>query len=244
MHTHTCTQCRQFFRDLPYLERIDFSNNKLTGSIPHTLWDLSPLLNTIMLGGNLLAGSIPHMDGLRFLTTLNVRDNRLTGGTPRLPPSLRILDVSFNALGGPINGSTLFLPSLSVAYLQGNAFSGSLPDAPKASLPLTAVDVSDNMLSGTVPATWSRLSGTLKSAKFAGNFISGALSRQLVEMFIIPQELASAHADPGVYVDLTNTCISWNANETFDVYNGNVSEYLKGSLDLRNTAVSQCQDLQ
>ncbi len=81
---------------IPALKILDVSFNKLTGSIPKfTLFFLSDLI----FQSNQLTGSIPDFN-LRFLKTIDVRDNLLSGNIPPLASA----------------------PSLSVMYLQNNAF--------------------------------------------------------------------------------------------------------------------------
>ena len=58
---------------------VDFSNNKLTGSIPEEVSTWSGL-NYLHLGGNALTGSIPiHWGGAQFLGDLELSRNKLTG---------------------------------------------------------------------------------------------------------------------------------------------------------------------
>ena len=80
----------------------------------------------IKLSGNRLNGSLPS--NLKDLTQLNVFDvfsNNLTGTLPELPANLKELRVGANELSGPIPA----LPaSLLVLSAGGNELSGSIPN--------------------------------------------------------------------------------------------------------------------
>ena len=80
----------------------------------------------IKLSGNRLNGSLPS--NLKDLTQLNVFDvfsNNLTGTPPELPANLKELRVGANELSGPIPA----LPaSLLVLSAGGNELSGSIPN--------------------------------------------------------------------------------------------------------------------
>ncbi|KAL6013713.1 hypothetical protein ACLOJK_004211 [Asimina triloba] len=67
---------------LPYLVTLDLSRNHLTGSIPPDLVNCT-FLNTLLLDGNRLSGNIPYqLSRLTRLSRLSVADNRLSGPIP------------------------------------------------------------------------------------------------------------------------------------------------------------------
>ncbi len=241
---HIYTTNREFFQNLPYLERVDFSHNKLTGSIPDGLWLYresvsNPLLTTLMLGGNQLAGTIPHMVHLGYLYTLNVANNRFTGPVPLLPSSLVHLDMSNNGLTGPISAGTMFLPRLSAVYLQGNMLRGTLPGIPSGYIPpVTHIDVSDNMLYGNIPASWGTLIGVLETANLAGNFLAGNVSTQVMDIFKIPGELAQAYSGAGARLDLSNTCLSMDVPATIQYFQALVEGVQSGLRSLDSGSVT------
>lgn len=80
------------------LERLDLSNNRLTGAPQSQIGQLVNL-KSLDLSGNLLTGLPAELGRLKKLETLNVSNNTLTGLPMELGDltQLRVLDVSGNA---------------------------------------------------------------------------------------------------------------------------------------------------
>ncbi|KAL9233765.1 hypothetical protein vseg_008720 [Gypsophila vaccaria] len=90
---------------------IDLSSNRLVGSIPEELTNISKLMQ-LYLSNNLLTGGIPRDIGnLRMLESLDLSNNNLSGTIPQslsAIPWLTKLNLSNNRLHGPIpTGSQL-----------------------------------------------------------------------------------------------------------------------------------------
>jgi Secretion system C-terminal sorting domain/Leucine rich repeat len=115
---------------MTFLDRLDFSNNKLTGLIPSYIGNLS-YLQYLKLNGNALTGAIPRSLGNNtLLREVNLADNKLTGTIPEsmgAAAKLRVLEVQNNELSGtiPIRLVTTF--ELARINLSGNRFD-SLPN--------------------------------------------------------------------------------------------------------------------
>jgi len=115
---------------LDYLEKLDLSNNQLSGRIPNSLGDLDRNGNAPNTGA----------DSGAALKELRLNDNQLTG---KIPPdlgdltgtdggekdiSLEVLDLSNNQLDGDIPAALEKLTKLKELHLQGNQFTGGIPD--------------------------------------------------------------------------------------------------------------------
>lgn len=135
----------------PALREIDLRFNQIVGSLPPDLDNLSSL-ETLFCDGNQIGGRLPSFDRNRRLSVLRISGNLLTSELPSFTvhPSMRILDVSQNMLTGVIPPDFL--------------------SAADASKPMF-VDLSDNSLQGTVPASLGRFDDATFYAR--DNSISG-----------------------------------------------------------------------
>ncbi|KAL4574956.1 hypothetical protein LXL04_021796 [Taraxacum kok-saghyz] len=137
--------------DLVYL---DFSNNRLTGTLPDCLKNLQ-YLESIVVSSNQLSGVIPSFKDLLSLRRLNLHDNNFVGKLPRELgnlPRLSILDVGENKLSGNIPGWIgEKLKRLVVLRLHKNNFTGRIPESLCKASNLHVLDVAHNNLKGPIP---------------------------------------------------------------------------------------------
>ncbi|CDP14162.1 unnamed protein product [Coffea canephora] len=157
--------------NLKSLEQLLLGSNRLTGQIPPTFGTLTTLIN-LNLSSNHISGSIPSEIGnLKYLEYLNLGSNRLTG---QIPPTLgnlttlAILDLSSNQISGPI--PTQFVDDMLKSYghiftlnLSHNILSGTVPSS---LMQLSDVDLSYNALEGELPCD---LGFQFGSERFVGN---------------------------------------------------------------------------
>ncbi|CAN6546227.1 unnamed protein product [Malus baccata var. baccata] len=114
---------------LPYLRKIDFSYNYLSGTIPKE-W-ASMKLNYFSVLVNRLSGEIPkELGNITTLTDLNLEANQFSGSLP-------------TELGNLVNLQTLMLSS--------NQLTGYLPETFSGLRILTDFRISDNNFSRTLP---------------------------------------------------------------------------------------------
>ena len=133
---------------------LHLENNKLIGSIPPELGNLSSLWYLFM-DRNQLSGSIPpELGNLSLLSNLYLNNNQLSGS---IPPELGntnlayTLNLSSNQLIGSIPPELGNLSGLDQVYLQYNQLSGSIPPELANILGLNSLDLSNNQLSGSIP---------------------------------------------------------------------------------------------
>ncbi|CAH9144712.1 unnamed protein product [Cuscuta epithymum] len=173
------------------------SDNRFTGKLPEFIGSLRDL-TVLRLEGTLMEGPIPRsygaltkLDDLRIgdlshtdsslsftenLTSLSILSLRNCGISGRLPEwlssftNLKSLDLSFNKLTGEIPKSYKDFASLEYLYLGSNDLSGELPTNitnPK----LIALDISFNLIYGTIPA--NKLASSVNAV---GTMITGERS--------------------------------------------------------------------
>lgn len=247
-----------FFKNLPLLERVDLSFNKLRGALPKALWGgtqrINSLLTTLQISHNSLSGSIPNLSGLRYLTTLNLAVNRLSGALPKFPPSLFLIDLSTNMLSGQLRPDILRLPVLQTCDFSNNNLQGPLPDIPLTSK-LSYLRISNNLLSGLVPPSWGSAE-FLNRIDISGNALYGELSPSLYSLWRLPSnDLLTVEKNTtitsvvcGFHLDLSQTCVSGDVSSLLWSSQGGEVEgggcFLGGTLDLRDTRTAECVALQ
>ncbi|KAK7412466.1 hypothetical protein VNO78_03930 [Psophocarpus tetragonolobus] len=112
------------------LTHLDFSNNRLKGSIPPSVTMLDSL-QVLNLSSNSLAGPIPSsIADLISLQTLSLASNSFSGPIPdslSALPALLHLDLSSNHLNGTIPNFISHMTSLKYLNLANNNLHGVLP---------------------------------------------------------------------------------------------------------------------
>eukprot|EP00760_Papus_ankaliazontas_P028378 PhM_4_TR3668/c0_g1_i1/m.76387 len=104
-----------------------------------------------------------------------------------LPPHLVLpnivnLTISLNSVGGTIPGDLcVFSPQLQRVYLSRNEFTGSFPSCIRTmnSTSILTVDVSDNRLSGEIPAAFLQQNPRLQGLSVAFNSLTGSINTAL-----------------------------------------------------------------
>ncbi|KAJ1263430.1 hypothetical protein BS78_09G184000 [Paspalum vaginatum] len=130
-----------------------------------------------------LAGRLPRSALLRLdaLLSLALPRNRLSGPLPdALPPRLRALDLSGNAISGGIPASLASCESLVSLNLSGNQLTGPVPDGIWSLPSLRSVDLSGNLLSGTLPGGFPQ-SSSLRVVDLSRNLLEGDIPADIGE---------------------------------------------------------------
>ncbi|CAM6093339.1 unnamed protein product [Calypogeia fissa] len=158
---------------------LDLGENNLSGELPSTLANLTNL-ETLLLGNNQFYGGLPVdiVRNWRLLQTFDVSYNNLGGAIPveigRLL-YLQILNMSGNSFMGPVPDSLGNCTKLVTLDLSKNLLTGSLPgDAFSTMILVTTLDLSSNSLSGPFPSQFSQLS-SLQVLNISANTMSGSI---------------------------------------------------------------------
>ncbi|XP_068666649.1 probable leucine-rich repeat receptor-like serine/threonine-protein kinase At3g14840 [Aristolochia californica] len=144
---------------LPFVQEIDFSRNFLNGTIPPE-WGTLPLVN-ISLVGNRLSGSLPKQIGnISTLRNLILESNRLSGP---LPPELgnlvnieRIL-LSSNKFTGELPETLAKLTNLKDFRVSDNNITGKIPGFIQNWIKLQKIAIQGSGLQGPIPSGISLL---------------------------------------------------------------------------------------
>ncbi|KAF8033999.1 hypothetical protein BT93_C0314 [Corymbia citriodora subsp. variegata] len=134
---------------------LHLSDRGLTGKVDVRSLELIRGLRTISLVNNSFSGPIPEFSRLGALKSLLLVGNEFSGEIPRdffsNMSSLKKVWLSTNNFSGAIPQSLTHLPNLMELHLEGNLFSGNIPDFKNEKL--TSLDLSHNMLEGPIPAS-------------------------------------------------------------------------------------------
>ena len=163
---------------------LDLSRNRLRGTIPPSLGQLSHL-QTLSLPFNQLSGTIPpELGGLTALQTLDLRRNQLSG---TIPPSLgqlshlQTLDLALNNLSGTIPPELGGLTALQTLDLYGNQLRGTIPPSLGQLSHLQTLSLPFNRLSGTIPPELGGLTA-LQALSLALNQLRGTIPPSLGQL--------------------------------------------------------------
>lgn len=183
---------------LKKLSVISLTNNRLTGSIPTSIFSALPNLHTLDLSHNQLTGTIPgSISQSSLLKVVILGSNKLSCEIPPLPAELLHLDLSNNELSGmlPRKRMPLTLRYLSVS---GNRLWGPLSILESLS-ELVYLDLSMNRFSGTIPSSFFR--STLSSMFLQRNNLTGRVPQ-------LPPSSAPTVYGPGSTVDLSHNSLT------------------------------------
>ncbi|CAD7701103.1 unnamed protein product [Ostreobium quekettii] len=154
---------------LPRLRFLLLASNVLGGGIPDGIAE-SGSLQKIWLNDNQF-GALPdrwlHSQGSGALSVLDISENAIAGTFPlglSRSPNLTTVQINNNALFGSLPPVEGLFPKTTRIEFKGNQFSGSIPDewgtlglfqagsAQDVLPPVPVLDLSDNELTGSIPA--------------------------------------------------------------------------------------------
>ncbi|KAI3717204.1 hypothetical protein L1987_68667 [Smallanthus sonchifolius] len=152
------------------LKTITLYNTHLTGYLPK---DWNPKLTYIDFSKNKLKGTIPtSLTLLKNLQVLNFSSNNLNGVLPNSLgdlTSLKILSLSSNSISGPITASIFAIPGLAHLDLGSNRFEGVIPEFISEMKELKYLNLENNKFHGVLPFNASFIK-RLDVFKINGNY--------------------------------------------------------------------------
>jgi Leucine-rich repeat (LRR) protein len=194
------------FTALISLEVLALSENKLSGILPSFMGDFAESLTELYLRDNDFRGAIPsELQQLVQLKALVLSENNFQGGIPSQVhdmKNLTKLDIGNNKLSGPFPWSLLQtdagLPALTDLLLDGNAFTGTIPDLDanvdgvsnedkvivsnlRTDL-LRQLHVARNRLTGHIPESLGRQFASLRKLSLGSNALVGTIPSSVAKM--------------------------------------------------------------
>jgi Leucine-rich repeat (LRR) protein len=181
------------------LQVLDLHDNNISSTFPVAITRLTNLVS-LNLGSNQFVGFVPDLRGLSRLKTLSLYENLLKGPLDTLLqlPALETIEMRNN----PINSELPQTISKSLVELKitESGLRGTIPDT-WATSNLTTVDLSKNILNGSVPCFGPTLNGSLNVAynQLDGEFCGHAL-RSIQDLMLASNKLTGTFDLPGVKV--------------------------------------------
>lgn len=166
---------------LDKLRELDLSNNRLKGSIPDAIGEMSNL-EYLVLSANTLTGSLPRtLDEMTSIVELDLSKNKIEGILPtglQGLVQLKALYVSppFLALKNSSNFSTLLM-LWSHFQINDNLMTGPLPND-WSLYSIETLDFTNNEFLGHLPHSQFQLT-TLVTFKLSNNFLTGTIPPEL-----------------------------------------------------------------
>ena len=130
------------------LTHLDLSGNQLSGALPGSFESLNRM-QVLDLSRNQLSGTLDTIYPMIRLRQLRLRGNEFEGELYAglgLFPLLAYVDLGQNQLSGSLDAMFTRATSIEVLKLDGNAFSGNLPDKITLSTSLVDIRIQDNKL--------------------------------------------------------------------------------------------------
>ncbi|KAK9116169.1 hypothetical protein Sjap_015116 [Stephania japonica] len=171
----------------PNLSTLFLTRNMLSGSLPLNIGMLMPRLLVFDLSMNKINGSIPSsICELTQLRVLVLSDNELSGELPqwcwKYLQQLAYVDLGYNLLTGKLPSSLILLSSLEILKLSNNKFYGELPSSFENHTKLQSMDLGENGLSGILPSWIGSGFPLIKVLGLHSNHFTGKIPSQLCSL--------------------------------------------------------------
>ncbi|GMP36400.1 hypothetical protein CsSME_00008540 [Camellia sinensis var. sinensis] len=156
---------------------LEVQQNKLSGTLPNSIGNLSNSLQHLDVSENQLVGTIPKEIGsLRNLTLLSLAVNNLNGNIPSTlgeVKSLQSLYLGYNNFHGSIPNEICLLRNLGELYAEKNELSGSIPSCIENLRGLQVIYLPGNKLTFIPSSLWNL--ETLRDLNLSFNSLGGSL---------------------------------------------------------------------
>ncbi|XP_066345137.1 probable LRR receptor-like serine/threonine-protein kinase At3g47570 [Miscanthus floridulus] len=164
------------------LTMLIMDDNRLDGSLPISVGNLSSNLQRLDLGNNQISGKLPEQIGnLSQLQLLAMDQNSISGEIPLSIwnlSALVVLRLSQNRLSGQIAPGVGNLQQLTQLSIDSNSLSGNIPASLGQCQRLTILKLSFNNLDGYIPVGLANIT-TLFSLDLSKNHLIGSIPQSI-----------------------------------------------------------------
>ncbi|KAL0354865.1 UNVERIFIED_CONTAM: putative LRR receptor-like serine/threonine-protein kinase [Sesamum radiatum] len=194
------------------LKYLDISDNFLTGSLPHSVANLSTQLSYMSIGRNMIHGAIPSGIGnLIGLSSLSLVFNLFSGPIPSSIGGLTKLEeinLSANRFMNKLPSSLGNLTLLNTLFVVRNNISGTIPPSLGNCSKLLVLDLSYNNLSGPIPREIMSQSYVFGYLDLSNNNLSGSIPSELSTLRNLEELYLSNNRLSGLVPNAISSCIS------------------------------------
>ncbi|ESR40793.1 LRRNT 2 domain-containing protein [Citrus sinensis] len=159
------------------LSVLDISNNQISGEIPNWIWKVgSGNLYFLNLSHNLLV-SLQEPYSISGIGLLDLHSNQLRGNIPPMSPNTSYVDYSHNNFTSIPADIGNFMSETAFFSAANNSLAGVIPESVCKATYFQVLDLSNNNLSGKIPACLiTKSSNTLGVLNLGRNNLDGTLS--------------------------------------------------------------------
>ncbi|KDP26386.1 hypothetical protein JCGZ_17544 [Jatropha curcas] len=159
---------------------LDISNSSISDAVPSWFWNFPSKLRYLNLSFNHIYGKLPN-PSVQFYTfpAVDLSSNLFYGPIPRFLSNTTVLNLSKNTFTGSLSViCTVADSALSYLDLSDNLLSGSLPDCWKQMKMLTIMNLENNNFSGIIPSSMGFLH-RIQTLRLRNNNFTGELPSTL-----------------------------------------------------------------
>ena len=163
------------------LRSLCLTKNEFFGSLPEQLLKGLALLSELHGNSNKLSGSLPSAIGqMSALTILHLESNQLEGSVPVLPSTLTVAQLQTNKLHGHLPETLSYIRNFVDFSFANNSLAGSVPEWPAGGSFKLLFGI--NYLAGSLPAGLLAGNSNIKKLALYSNLLRGGLPSAIQSM--------------------------------------------------------------
>ncbi|KAG1334087.1 receptor-like protein EIX1 [Cocos nucifera] len=159
------------------LLEMSLSDASIVGSVPGWFWNLAANISLLDLSNNMIIGRLPRFFKFHSAYMVSLSSNRFEGPLPSVSAEMVYLDLSNNLFSGTIPPGFMETMHKSTSLLlSNNLLHGTIPSSICNSTNLHVLDLSNNFITGGLPACHGKSSlPGLEILNLANNNLSGKI---------------------------------------------------------------------